>query len=465
MTKQPMAKHLFYQHWQAEVIRQRELHWGPLADDQAMRAAKLQERPDDKLFTRAARLCDTHGFVPAMHHYQRWLGWLLWAMAALAIVSGIGLATSITPQGRATISLLDALLSLFLLNTLLILLWAVSHALGERTNGFGALLDPLSKVLLRQGQLLTVAQAHTSLSVHQRLWRPALASVSHGFWFILLSSAWLTLTLRFISYDYQFEWRSTLLNESNIESVIGTLSILPQWLGVAPPETPQSTAIWLLACLLLYAILPRLLLLLGAEITRRVRLARLQVDWQLTGFETLYQQFAPTKHDPQGGHDESWHEDSAPAHIQVLPTSHLSNARPKVSPRANAASTFAWSTLEWPASPAAVQQLVEQAHLEATGKPANAHQALGDISTREQRQQTVIQQQRQARHLLLIVNPSLSPDRGSLRFIAELEQAGPLAIYIPQGPRSALWQNQLQKHLQTTVFDQRDELVLWLQTH
>ncbi|RUO32206.1 hypothetical protein CWE12_04300 [Aliidiomarina sedimenti] len=437
----------FLRHWQAEIIRQRELHWGPVADDAARRMAATCSNPDDKLLTRAARLCHDLALDNDIQRYRRLLTLTLSLLALLAVISGIALASSISPQHARTISLLDAMIALLLINTLLMIGWAAGMLIRSKPGGIGAFLLHYMPGLVRSPSLLPIMQAHTSLALHQGLMRPALSAVTHGFWLLLLATTFITLVIRFIGFDYQFVWRTTLLSETNVATLVEVLHIVPGLFAFEQPlvtfgatgdaASQRAIAIWLLACLFFYAITPRALLFIGCDLYRRYRLANLKVNWQLAGFSELREQLADAP---------STDTDTSDNSIKVLPTQttyrhSVINSDP------------AWFTLEWPLSEALYIPLAE---LPIT--------PLGNVSSREERQQLLTGIARHPRQIMAVINPELTPDRGSLRLLAEISSHCPLALFVPPGGRSQLWRNSLDEHLKLPVLQNKEEAEAWLRT-
>lgn len=437
----------FLRHWQAEIIRQRELHWGPVADDAARRMAATCSSPDNKLLTRASRLCHDLALDDDIQRYRRLLRLTLSLLALLAVISGIALASSISPQHARTISLLDAMIALLLINTLLMIAWAAGMAIRGKPGGIGAFVLHYMPGVVRSPSLLPIMQAHTSLALHQGLMRPTLSAVTHGFWLLLLTTTFVTLVIRFIGFDYQFVWRTTLLSETNVAALVDVLHIVPGLFSFEQPRvtfgatgdaaSQRAIAIWLLACLFFYAIAPRALLFISCDLYRRYRLANLKVNWQLAGFSELREQLTDAP---------STEADTGSESIKVLPTQ-TTHSHSAIS------SDPAWFSLEWPVS--------EPPNTPLSQLPITP---LGNVSSRQERQQLLTEIAHHPRQIMAAINPELTPDRGSLRLLAEISSHCPLALFIPQGGRSQLWRESLDEHLKLPVLQNKKEAEAWLRT-
>lgn len=431
-----MNKTKFESFWMTEIIRHQEAHWGPFADAAAMRRASSENNLTKRLFIRTEVLAAEHDFKEAQLSYQRLLKLGQLALLIVAILSGIGLALNLSPQAIRTISIIEALSAIIVVNGLLILLWAVSVSMRQKPGGIGALLSHYSSYLARGKKRLIAMQTFNSVAARGRLFKPALSALTHGFWLLLLGSAFITLTFRFIGYDYQFIWQTTLLSEANVEHLVRILHVVPGLLGIEPPlvnfaesasfSSERQTALWLLTCMLSYAILPRLVLFIVCESLRRYRLNRLSIDWSLPGFSELYSIWRASS---------SAVTDPAPDNIEVIRSENNPGPKPKTKFQPEA-----WFTLEcgeqMPAHPA-LQNL-------------SSYPYLGDIGSREQRVNLLQTLRQESVSVLAVINPELSVDRGSLRFLAEVDRVSQLAVSValkPDHPRASIWKQQISQHL------------------
>lgn len=456
-TPQSVCPRSFWHHWMAEIIRLREVHWGPLADHEANRLARRQSSPDSALFERARLLARQHAFEPAMQRYHTTLGITRWVVLLLMIISGITLAIGLTPQSHNIISVADMLIGLLAVNCVFILLWLIMTLLRPSTSGLGHTLLTLIQRRFFSSDQITVVQAHTSLARQQGLLQPALGSVTHAAWLVMLICALLTLTWRFIGYDYQFIWRTTLLSEADLARLVSWLHLVPGWLGLQEPQismqqsmqqsashdAQRTTALWLLSCLIIYAIVPRLILFAICYARYSYKLRHLSIDWSLPGFAELK---ARLRDSPQ--HAPATEREQV---IEVIP-------QRKVSTKQMTSDGAAWLYLEG-----------QEGLLPDGADPArlNAVAAFyGYLDSRQQRDavlDTLLSQP--PRRLLVIINPDLSADRGSLRLLAQFTYYTTVGIFIRQDldtPRANHWREQITEHLDAALLTTTDHAMQWL---
>jgi hypothetical protein len=217
----------------------------------------------------------------------RALALLLMLVAALA---GVG-AASTALSGDAQINILWALVGLVALPTVLLVAWLLVMSLTAvgallvRPGGSGVgravvwLIRAIAGFSTRdaeraeerraatQGLLTTLATGATG--------RWMFATLTHGFWLLFALLALATCVLRMSFLQYDFVWETTLLSDATARSVLLAIAWLPQAMGFTVPDAalleasraggePAGREIWarfLLACLLVYSVLPRLLLL------------------------------------------------------------------------------------------------------------------------------------------------------------------------------------------------------------
>src|SRR5699024_6600883 len=121
----------------------------------------------------------------------------------------------------------------------------------------------------------------------------------HGFWLAASLSALAIVALAFSLKRYGFNWETTLLTPHGFEELVQLLSTVPSWLGLTVPSVeliqrsdglhPLTAAQqriwsqWLLACVVAYGVLPRLLGLSACLILWRRYRATVHVDESLPG--------------------------------------------------------------------------------------------------------------------------------------------------------------------------------------
>ena len=422
----PASSTPFAATWVAEIIRQQEAAQGPYDDRQVQRHWIEESDLETRVLRRARILAERHELAPAIDRYQFSWRFTLGLLSLIAVISGISLAMQITPTQVRTVSLIEALIMLIALNALFIIIWAVSMMAKPRARGLGGWLFKLissrpHSSRLHKTDLLRVAKAHTSVLHRYHLLKPTFSSVSHLVWTLLLTAALLTLVARFVAFEYEFVWRTTLLNDAQINALLNTFHALPSLFGLPRPavdqlsgfpENNRAVALWLLACVCLYALLPRLLLLLGSVWVYHRRAKYLPIDWSLAGFSELHQQWQrsatdevdppPTVIQRRGPNAMNRTFATTPATNDVLEQVRL---HPQLV-----------ITVDWPA--AAQRQLTDQMQDYPDVSVCSANSA----AERQQLLEALHRHASAAPRLLVLINAQLSPDRGTLRFIDTLTE-------------------------------------------
>jgi hypothetical protein len=123
----------------------------------------------------------------------------------------------------------------------------------------------------------TSAYLHWQCPTQSNTW--LVSSISHGAWGCYLFAGWLMTLLLLLTNQVDFIWETTLLSDDAFIKLTQTLSIIPQWFGLSPPNqfdilasridlvaqessTRQHWANFLLASIMIYGVLPRLILTL-----------------------------------------------------------------------------------------------------------------------------------------------------------------------------------------------------------
>src|SRR5690606_32505258 len=298
------------QYWQAEAVRLREAHWGPLEDRAACQAAL--RAPADlgvRILARAAWLAE-HGEL-----HDRLVQWSVgarWALAVLwlcACLAGIGTAAAVLGQSQVNLAL--ALLGLLGLHALTFRIWLAGWLPGlPDSTALSRLWLWLTRRLVRGPDAALAAQAFLSLLGRARAWKTAIGLISHGAWTAAFLGALATLLLLLSARHYTFHWETTLLSPDVFVGMTRILGSVPGLLGFEAPSDaliaaslgPQPLAagvqaewsLWLIGCVLVWGLLPRLLALAACILHLRRRLARLTVHPGLPGWLDLRERLLPT---------------------------------------------------------------------------------------------------------------------------------------------------------------------------
>lgn len=404
----------FRAHWLAETVRLREARWGSLDDAaECRRARALGDSLPQRILLRAQLLAQREGLDTVVDRWQKLSRLALFALLLLALFAGGGAALAALGDNRIPVNLAVALLTLLGLHLISFLLWLLSLALPGR--GDSALLG--KAWLWLTGRLARGPdQALPPTSLAEWLGRKGLlrwvfGSVSHLTWLVALLGQIAALLLMLAAKRYSFTWETTLLPSAFFTSLTQALGWLPAQLGFALPAPDTIAASinlpaaqsgahaqwsgWLIGCVVVYGLLPRVLALFICLLTMRRRLPHLALDETQAGYAELRPRLMPSS--------EPIAADAPPGPPDmVLQHSPTRLALPVGAPLALAL------------------ELAEDAPWPPTGLPEHL-QAGPNITDRAQREAILQQLHRQApRTLLLAVDGEQTPDRGALAFIQEV---------------------------------------------
>lgn len=396
--------------WLTEAVRLREEQAGPLDDIEANRIARNTGGDlANRLQCRALWLAQRDGLLDAMRHWLQGARLALYALTALAIVSGAGLAFTALGKGQAPVNVFWALGSLLGLNLILLVGWILGLVFaGEHNASLGRLWLWLSEKLARDAKAAQLAPALLLLLQRRHLNQWAIGIVSHSVWLLALLSALLFLLMLMATRRYGFVWETTILHSDTFVAFTQALGALPAWLGLNVP-TPemirasgdavltienarQAWAAWLVGVLLMYGIAPRLILAILCLWRWRVGRRTLELDLGLPGYAQLREQLLPSS-------ERLGVNDAAPDQLPDAPPG-----------TANQTGTGAMLVAielddEQPWPPVLPTEVTDA----------------GILDSRESRQTLLEQMSRHPPERLAIAcDPRRSPDRGSLGLIAEL---------------------------------------------
>jgi hypothetical protein len=445
----------FERHWLAEAIRLQERRHGPLEDADAVRQAR-RAPPDAaaRILARAEVLARREGLVAQVRPWQRQARAVLAVLALLAVAGGAGSAASVLGTGIHPVNVVWAIAGLLGLHALMLLLWCVGlllPAAGGASLGRAWLW--LTERLAHPFRASLLPAALASLLGRTRLARWWLGAVSHGLWTLALLSALLTLLALLATRRYDFVWETTILPADGFVALVRGLGAVPGWLGFAVPdpatvrasgdapladaEARHAWSAWLVGCLVVYGLAPRLLLWLGCLAGWYHGRRTLRLDTGLPGYAELVSRLLPAS-DRLGVHDPA----------PPLP--------PPIALRAHRGGTDAGrlvvglelgEDIPWP-------------------PPLGHARDGGRVAAREERHALA---DALAAHpperLLVACDGRLSPDRGSVAFIHELAgYAGQTAVWL-MAPRDEARRVHWHEALAAIPwrFDDRDQALAWLE--
>ena len=297
--------------WLTEAVRLREQQAGPLEDREANRRARVKGGDlSSRLQHRALWLAKRDGLLDALEHWLQGARLALFALVALALVSGAGLAFAALGNGQTPVNVFWAMGSLLGLNLLMLLFWFLGMAFsGPQNASLGRLWLWLSEKLARDAKAAHLAPALVLLLQRKRLNRWVVGFVTHSAWLLALLSALLFMLILMATRRYGFVWETTILHSDTFVMFTQYLGSLPAWLGFKVPDTEiirasgdnalnveiarKAWASWLVGVVLVYGIAPRLLL--AAFCLWRWQRGRrtLDLDLNLPGYAQLREQLMP----------------------------------------------------------------------------------------------------------------------------------------------------------------------------
>lgn len=433
----------FQSHWLAEAVRLKEARWGPLDDAaECRRARALGGTLSQRILLRAGLLARREGLDKAVFHWQRLARLALAGLLLLGLLAGGSAALAALGDNRTPVNLAVALLALLGLHALTFLFWLISLALPGR--GDSALLGKawlwLANRLARGPDSTLPPTALAEWLGRHGLLRWVFGGVSHLTWVVALLGQIAVLLLVLAAKRYAFTWETTLLPPGFFAALTQWLGWLPAQLGFALPTpavvqasinlpdangaTHVQWSSWLIGCVAVYGLLPRLLALAGCLLALRRRMPLLAIDAQQPGYAALRPRLMPA-------------------------SERIGADAPPGPPDAALAARHASDPLLTAAPLAAALELADDAAWPPAAWPANV-QAGPNITQRAQRETLLRQLHRQPpAALLLAVDGNQTPDRGALAFIQEIHAlAGQLHVAVlpaADGParREAQWRDAL----------------------
>lgn len=424
-------------------MRLREEVAGPLEDREATAAARAAGGDiEARIVCRARRLGEREGLARAVASWSARARVVTLLLSAIALVSGFGAALAVLGDGTRPVNVVWALGGLLGVHLLSLALWVAGLWLGGRDAGgvLGRAWLGLSSRFSGAHETRDVAAALIGLLGPTRLMRWWLGAVTHGLWLAALCGAVFGLVVTLAARRYGFAWETTILPAELVVRGVAWIGWLPAQLGFPVPDaaavrasgdaavTGESMRVawssWLVGCVVVYGVAPRLLLWgLCFGLWRGGR-RRLRLDLALPGYAVLVPRLAPAS-------ERIGVTDADPGR---MPGPHAAGRHAVGNGRGVLVGLELAGRSDWPPP-----------------LPAGATDA-GILDSREDRKRVVaaLQADPPAR-LLVACDVRQSPDRGSLELIAELSRyAGETGVLLidpdrtEAGDRRRHWHDGLQ---------------------
>jgi hypothetical protein len=400
-----------------EAVRQLERD-GPLEDGQALREAVAAGGPAARqIATRAAVLGRRLGLQARLQRARQWAPWVLLGLAALVVLLGLALAGRVVDADGRRINVVAALAALLGLHALTLLLWLLALLWPGGGSSAGTLAGQAWLALTARASLgrgaegAALLRAGTGLLERARLLPWALGLASHTIWSISFVAALGALLWALAFQHYTLGWETTLLPPESFTRWIEALGAAPAGLGFPvpsaaalaaaangplPADANRALAWWLVGCVGVYGLLPRLLAALACGLVWQWRRGRMRPDFDLPYYRQLQARLdaqapATAVVDPDT-HGPAWHLTRASLAGETRPT--LAVIGFELPPE------FPWPPQPLPASASVVQRIA------------------GSAAERQALLQTLAQTRPRA--LVLACNAIASPDRGTERLLREL---------------------------------------------
>ncbi|MBR4736430.1 MAG: DUF2868 domain-containing protein [Rhodocyclaceae bacterium] len=414
--------------WMLEAVQRIEAD-GPLEDAQALRTAFASGTTrSQQVCARAWLLGEQLGLHTALARWRT--GVLLVALALAVLMAALGLLTARTllAQGR-TLNAVAACASLLALPTL-----SLAGLLLVR--GSGAWLGRMAMQLaakapsVRAPHTLALASAGSTVLTREALMGVVCGALSHLAWALSLALTLAVLMFGFSFHAYTLGWESTLFGAQEVAHFVQISGALPQMLGFPVPDAAavqeaartaplasdgqRAWAWWLMGCVTVYGLLPRVVLALACGWLWRRRVRRLQTRLSTLDLSTPYFSRIVARLDALEPPAPVIDPEQRPPQDAAAPEN-----EPDDAPAPSGAFVVAFELPPDWAWPRALPHA-----------PADAHFATLDGSGEARRHTLLALHRARPQALLLAVRAASSPDRGTARFLRE---AAPCA------QRAALW--------------------------
>lgn len=436
--------------WLCEALRLKETQWGQLDDRAARLRAAREPTAARQIAVRANLLGETNGVSLALGRVQSGLWIALVSLLVIAALVGGSAALAALGAGLQPVNVVSALVVLLGVNLFSLVVWLVTLIVGIGSGGWLAQSwQWLVRKLSTGPEVGLAGQAWWSLWQQAGGLRWVLSGVTHASWLAaslaMLAVLYFTLSMR----HFSFAWETTLLSADSFVAFTQFVGAVPQWFGFAIPDSEtvrasghlsrnseQAQALWaswLTGALVCYGVMPRALLLLVSLALVARAWPRTQPQLHSPYYQALAAKMWPAALPPEG----------------LVPP----QKTPRYPPPDKGANSATYAVItgielegEWP--PLELGSAI--VHTVMIDSRDTRNMALGQVA------------QLNPRRLVIACDARHTPDRGTLRLIAELASyASKTLVWLQpadgaDGPDGAdgripVWKNQLHAALEVEV--------------
>lgn len=434
--------------WLCEALRLKETQWGQLDDRAASLRAAREPNAARQIAVRANLLGETSGVALALGRVQAGLWIALGVLLGVAVLVGSSAALAALGTGLQPVNVVSALVVLLGINLVSLTFWLLSLFIGVGSGGWLAQgWRWLVRKLATGPEVALAGQAWWSIWQQAGGLRWVLSSVTHACWLVASLTMLVVLSFTLSIRHFSFAWETTLLSADSFIALTQILGAVPQWFGFAIPDSEtvrasghlssnsaQAQALWaswLMGALICYGLIPRALLFIASLLMVARAWPLTQPQLKSPYYQALLAKMQPATLLPEG-----------------LPPPAVMPRYPPPDKGANS-STYA---------------MITGIELEGEWPPLGLGSAIVHtvmIDSRDARNMALDQvAQLNPRRLVIACDARHTPDRGTLRLIAELSSyASKTLVWLQpagraEGPdradgRVPVWKNQL--HAITTV--------------
>lgn len=249
---------------------------------------------------RAWLLGERLGLLRELSRWRHLGAWVVLALALLLAISGLVAGRGVLAADRS-INAIAAFVGLLGLHALTLLAWLLGWLWMQRSteaSGGGWSLGRLAlgltaRLPLDRGRYAPdLWLAFNALLRRERLWPWLTGALSHTIWALSLALTLVVLAFGFAFQTYRLSWETTILSVGFFQRFVQWSGVLPAALGFPVPDAEAVRAVghagaadvavqsawawWLMGCVAVYGVLPRLLLAALSLWRWRAGVARLQ---------------------------------------------------------------------------------------------------------------------------------------------------------------------------------------------